>query len=259
MKQYLAKIKDTILSTFSKTPKIEIFVRHCHFSQISQHKVRYPNFTKKIAYDNLLSSIGENRVNVTYFLDAFYPSEGEHFVKLQDKHPVIEVKEGTETGSFLKLLDHVASLKCDPETIIYFLEDDYLHRDGWVDVLLEGFSIPGVDYVTLYDHKDKYFAPSYNDLQAKLFLTESCHWRTTPSTTNTFAMKYSTLMKHLDVHKEFSLNRKISADHEKFCKLNEMGATLISPIPGWSTHVERDFISPCVDWGYIIQKHAQQV
>ena len=33
----------------------------------------------------------------------------------------------------------------------YFLEDDYLHRPGWCDVLLEGFTVNNASYVTLYD------------------------------------------------------------------------------------------------------------
>ena len=40
----------------------------------------------------------------------------------------------------------------------------------------------------------------------------------------------------------------ISADHQKFCALGKRGATLISSIPGWSTHIDRDFVSPCINW-----------
>ncbi len=229
---------------FSKAPqkRIELFVRHCHFSPVSQHKGRFPNYSRKKCHDNLLATLDDS-VNVTYLLDAFYPTEEEHFIR---KYPIIEIKEGTETGSFLKLLDLLESLKLKPETIVYFLEDDYLHRPDWPKILREAFTIPGVDYATLYDHKDKYF--SYPDLTSKIYHTESCHWRTTPSTTNTYAMKYKTLLEHMPIHREFSLNRKVSDDHGKFCKLREMGATLISSIPGYSTHCEPDLASPCYDW-----------
>ncbi|HSW86041.1 MAG TPA: hypothetical protein VLG49_00920 [Rhabdochlamydiaceae bacterium] len=230
----------------STKTKVEIFVRHCHFSSISQHKIRHRGFTKQLAFENFMHSVGKD-AHATFILDTFYPSSEEHFVKKQDTYPVIEIKEGTEGGSFIRTIDYVAQLDLHPETIIYFLEDDYVHRDGWIDILREGFSIPNIDYVTLYDHKDKYL-PSYAELESKIFHTASCHWRTTPSTTNTFAVKFKTLLQHLDVHKEFSLNRKITADHAKFCKLGELGATLISSIPGWSTHMEPEFASPCTDW-----------
>jgi len=233
---------------WKKKPKIELFVRHCHFSEVSQHKNRIPGFSRQKCFENLLATQDPKRVNITLLLDTFYPSEKKHFVLEQTEIPVIEIKEGTETGSFLKLVDHVTSLKLDPETIIYFLEDDYLHRENWVNVLLEGFTIPEASYVTLYDHRDKYSLPQYHNLTSKLFITPSCHWRTTPSTTNTYAMRYQTLMEDLPIHKQFSVGRKISADHEKFIALGQKGATLISSIPGWSTHIEDKLTSPCIDW-----------
>lgn len=239
---------------FKKTPKIELFVRHCNFSEISQHKSRFPSFSRKKCYDNLLQTLDPKRVNVTFLVDTFHPSPTRHFIFNQIEYPVIEIKEGTEAGSFLKLLDLVSSKKLTPDTIIYFLEDDYLHRDGWVDILLEGFSIQEASYVTLFDHRDKYFFPQYQRLESKIYHTASCHWRTTPSTTNTYAMKYHTLKSHLSVHREFSLGRKISSDHDKFLKLNNMGASLISSIPGWSTHVETEYASPCVQWELLLSK-----
>ncbi|MBS0648171.1 MAG: hypothetical protein JSS10_02975 [Verrucomicrobia bacterium] len=239
---------------WKKKPKIELFVRHCNFSEVSQHKNRIEGFSRQKCFENLVATLDPKRVKATFLLDTFHPTENKHFLLQQTDFSVIEIHEGTETGSFLRLLDHVTSLNLDPETIVYFLEDDYLHREGWVDILLEGFSIPEASYVTLYDHRDKYFLPLYKDLTSKIFHTSSCHWRTTPSTTNTYAMKYRTLLQHLPVHRQFSLGRKISADHEKFLELGRQGATLISPIPGWSTHIELNLTSPCIDWELLFQK-----
>lgn len=194
----------------------------------------------------------EKEVDLTFFLDTFYQKEDPHFLLEQKKYPVIEIKEGSEAGSFLKMVDHVAKQGFDGDTIIYFLEDDYLHRPGWIDILKEGFTLPA-DYVTLYDHRDKYFLPNYHDLQAKIYHTQSCHWRTTPSTTNTYAMRYKTFLRDIEIHRAFSLGRKISADHEKFCLLKERGAILISSMPGWSTHAEPEFASPCFDWEEVLK------
>lgn len=238
---------------FSKTPKIEVFVRHCHFSAVSQHKNRFPHFSRYQCYKNLLQTTDPSRVNITYILDTFHPAAETHFVKNQTQYPVVEISEGSETGSFLKLLDYVMSLKLDPETIVYLLEDDYLHRPGWVDILLEGFSIPQASYITLFDHRDKYLPGHYDGLTARLFVTQNCHWRTTPSTTNTHAARLKTFLAHYDVHQNFSRHRKITADHEKFLALKEIGATLISPIPGWSTHVEPAYASPCFDWEQLLK------
>lgn len=231
---------------------IEIFVRHCNYSAVSAHKSRLAEFSKERCLSNLLSTLqDEQDVNVTFFLDTHHPEwlmEGGHFVRKQQHYPVIEFKGGSETASFLFMLEHVYNQKYSADTIIYFLEDDYLHLPHWPQILREAFQLPGVDYATLYDHKDKYFFPQYAELRSKIFHTASCHWRTTPSTTNTYAMLFKTLKKHIDLHRCYSLGRTITADHEKFCRLAEDGAVLVSSIPGFSTHAEPDFASPCTDW-----------
>lgn len=241
-----------MINFFSK-PKIQIFVRHCYFSSASHKKGRYKHFDRRKCHQNLLSSI-DGKAGLTFFLDGFYKEDTDHFLLEQKEFPIVEIKEGTEAGSFLKMIDYVTAQKFDDETIIYFLEDDYLHKEGWIKIMQEGFSLPGIDYVTLYDHRDKYFLPLYENLESKLYHTDSCHWRTTPSTTNTYAMRFKTLLKHEEIHRAFSKDRKISADHEKFCKLKEIGAVLISSIPGWATHAEPEFASPCFDWENVLKK-----
>lgn len=219
-------------------PVIYCFVRHATYSSASAHKKRPENFSYEACHENLLKT-SDSRVKFTYFLDTH--KEQDHFIKNQ----AILIKEGTEAGSFLRLLEYVEKLNLSPNTIIYFLEDDYLHREGWVDALFEAFSLE-TDYVTLYDHSDKYTA--YPKLQSKIFVTKSCHWRTTPSTTNTYAMRFSTFKQDLEIHRRFSLNRKVSSDHDKFLFLAKKGRTLISAIPGFSTHLDPEFLSPCIDW-----------
>ncbi len=214
---------------------IEVLVRHCIFSKASAHKKRPEGFSREACHHNLKQT-ADSRVHFTFFLDA--PTGGEHFIQ---KEPHILWKEGTEAGSFLRLLDYVEGLDLHPDTIIYLVEDDYLHKAGWVDILFEGFSLP-IDYVTLFDHRDKYM--HYPHLRSQIFVTSSCHWRTTPSTTNTFAARLGTLKQDIRIHRQFSQKRKITADHDKFCKLGKQGAILISSIPGWSTHAEPEFGSP---------------
>ena len=230
---------------------IEVFSRQCISSSVSQHKKRLPEFSREACYRNLIDTWDAQKGNLTFFLDTAKGSRSAHFLPHSEK--VIEIQAGTEADSFLQLLDYVEKLALAPETIVYFVEDDYLHRDGWTDVLLEGLQIPGVDYVTLYDHRDKYFFPQYAKLQSKIFATASCHWRTTPSTTNTFAARYATLMQDLSIHRRFSRGRTITADHDKFCYLRKQGRTLISSIPGWSTHAEPEYTSPIFSWDQLLK------
>jgi hypothetical protein len=252
LKSWLCKAK---MLSREKCLPIEIFVRHCHYSSVGAHKNRFSNFSRELCLNNLFSTIAEHeKINVTFFLDTFHPMREAHFLYRQSLYPIIEFKAGSEAASFLYMLEHVYRQKFPSETIIYFLEDDYIHRSSWPKVLREAFTLPGIDYVTLFDHKDKYFFPQYLDLQSKIFHTDSCHWRTTPSTTNTYAMLFKTLQRHIDIHRCFSLGRTITSDHDKFCKLTGEKAILISSLPGYSTHVEVDFASPCNDWEKILQE-----
>ena len=240
-----------------KLPPIEIFVRHCNYSAASAHKARFAGFSKERCFDNLLETLeGQTGINLTLFLDTHYPMEGAHFVHKQERYPVIEIKAGSEAASFLHMLEHVARQKFSPDTIIYFLEDDYLHKPEWPGVLREAFTLSGIHYATLFDHKDKYFFPQYAELKSKIFHTATCHWRTTPSTTNTYVMRFKTLKEHIDLHRIYSLGRTITADHDKFTKLAEEGAVLISSIPGYSTHAEPEFASPCTDWENFFSQNA---
>jgi glycosyltransferase involved in cell wall biosynthesis len=160
---------------------------------------------------------------------------------------------GSETKSFRSLFEYLKENEFDPEEIVYIVEDDYLHRPGGLDALEDVLKNTNVDYATLYDHADKYFTNYFEKFafgfKTLLFHTEKSHWRTTPSTTNTFAAKYKTLMEDLETHMKFSpTDEKTSRDHEKFHELWSNGRTLVSSVPGLSTHVENSLMSPCFDW-----------
>ena len=225
--------------------KIEVFSRHCYFSTISQHKNRFFNFSRFQCYRNLLETIDLSSANLTFILDV--AKGGVHFLNQEANHPVIKIREGTEAGAFLKLLQIVEAKNFHPDTILYFVEDDYLHQRGWVQRLFEVMELKGIDYATLYDHKDKY-TELYQKLSSKIYVTASNHWRTIPSTTQTFAVRWKTLQEDLQIHRKYSSHCSISADHQKFLALTKKGRTLVSSVPGFSTHVEVEFASPCFDW-----------
>ena len=196
----------------------------------------------------LLDDKYKDKITYTAFHDSGNGSIEDHFLNNKDVEK-ISIYGGNDAQSFLNLLNYVREQKYSDNDIIYFVEDDYLHRYGWVDVLQEGFDMIGADYYTLYDHPDKYYLPMYENLQSKVIATENIHWRTTPSTTNTYACKYGTLIKHFDIHvKHCDLVEKWTKDHVKFTELWEKGSNLMSCIPGYSTHVEGNMLSPTVDW-----------
>jgi len=147
---------------------------------------------------------------------------------------------------------------------VYFLEDDYLHLPTSMENLIEGLRT--FDYVTLYDHPDKYYPSSTSKKIIKLcscsdgiHMTGNIHWRAANSTTMTFATNRTKIKKDLIFFRLFSKglpigkyiyprwfwDRGLPRDYALwrallFCRKR----TLVSSIPGLSTHGEIEFLSP---------------
>jgi thioredoxin-related protein len=237
-----------------KNKMIRVFQRHCLFSPNSEHKGRPEWFNREKMFDSFRSTL-DNRVELTCMFDSGRGGVENHFLATKDVK-VVSLEGGNDAISFLNVLNYIKEQNYDDNDIIYFLEDDYIHRPGWVDILEEGFAYIEADYYTLYDHPDKYGPTSYpmlyDDLVSKIIATPSIHWRTIPNTTNTYACRYKTLVKHFDIHVKYcDLVEKWTKDSHKFAELWEKGSNLISCIPGYSAHVESNMLSPTVDWSKI--------
>jgi hypothetical protein len=235
---------------------IHIFQRHCNTSANSIGKQRPDWFSRERCFNNLIKTVeGRDDIELHIMFDGI--PDKDHFINKHD-YLINKYKGGTDGHSFLNVVNHIEGLPLEDDDIIYFLEDDYLHQEGWVDIMLEAFTMMNPEYDTLYDHRDKYENPGYQKLQSKVIATTSVHWRTTPSTTNTYACKVRTFKKHLDIHKEYcDLEKGYTRDHDKFLRLWNEGSNLVSSIPGFSTHVETIFLSPVVNWenySYIYSK-----
>jgi len=223
---------------------IRIFQRHCKFSSNSANKQRPEWFDREKIFDTLMESIANTQVKYTAFYDT--ANGKDHFIYDKDVD-IVETHAGGEAKSFTNLLNYVSNKSFDDQDIIYFIEDDYAHINGWVDILQEGVDQIGADYYTLYDHPDKYHLPMYETLQSKIITAGSSYWRTTPSTTCTFACKFETLKKYLDIHLQFC-SGDYTRDHDMFQHLWSIGSNLISCMPGFSAHVEANMLSPYIDW-----------
>jgi hypothetical protein len=223
---------------------IEVFLRHCYTSKVNLSGANRPDWwDKEKVFENFKNTLDPETTNYTIIFDECYGKQDDTFLKDEE---VVTINCGKESESFCKTLDHILSQNYDDDTIIYFLEDDYVHRPEWGKVLMDGFILP-THYVTLYDHGDKY-QEMYKDFMSKVLITKYSHWMPTPSTTNTFAVKFKTLKEDYKIQKKWSTNYEPSADHAKFIELNQRGRNLISSIPGYSTHCHSQFLSPCIDW-----------
>ena len=226
--------------------KIEVFLRHCYYSALKYSTQNRPEWwDKEQVFKNFKKTLNPETTNYTIIYDKHYGERKETFLKNEEN--VYEIDCGKESKSFCETVNYILSQNFDDDTIIYFLEDDYVHRPDWDKILIDGFNLP-VEYVTLYDHGDKY-QEMYKEFMTKVLHTKLSHWMPTPSTTNTFATKFKTLKYDRDIHIKYSTGYEPSFDHGKFLELHGVyKRTLISSIPGYSTHCHEEFLSPCVDW-----------
>jgi hypothetical protein len=193
----------------------------------------------------------DERVEYTAFHDSGNGEIKDHFLQNKNVNKISE-KGGSGAQTFVNLLNHVIKQDYNDNDIIYFLEDDYLHKPGWINVLLDGFKYINADYYTLYDHPNKYYPELIDKFSTSLFVTPTAHWRTTMSTTNTYACEFKTLKKHFNIHiQHCDLEAKWVKDHDKFTHLWNIGSNLISCVPGYSSHIEENMLSPITDWSQI--------
>lgn len=214
-------------------------------------KVKLPNATKRHCLENFLTEFPSEIVHL--YADKVKPETLEWLKSLGCR--VTETSSKGNSLSFLNVVEEALKLP-DSETV-YFVEDDYLHLPNSFTVLEEGLRM--ADYVSLYDHPDKYlprqlggnpFVEYDGGEVTKVYLSKTAHWKLTNSTTMTFATKVSILREDYEVWKRHCQDN-IPHDFDAFIELREKGRSLITPIPGYSTHCETKWTSPLTDWDTI--------
>ena len=172
--------------------------------------------------------------------------------KYVTRNCILYTEKGNGAATFNLALDE--ALTYDDDEIVYFIENDYLHKPGSQKIIQEAFEL-GASFVSLYDHPDKYIGPDKGGNpycnggaeDTRVYKTDSVHWKITNSTTMTFAAKVSTLKAN-----EAILRKHTSGTHpndfQMFLELREANELLITPIPGYSTHGETAWLSPFTNW-----------
>lgn len=166
-----------------------------------------------------------------------------------DKKIVKIVSIGSGAGTFNLAMRIAKSF--DDNDIVYFLENDYIHKELALPALKSAFEFKRkIDYVTLYDHpyhySDDFIMSSFN-MKSFVLCNDYGYWKKSPSTTMTFACKISTLKKDYRIFNRWT-SKKHAFDIEIFIELARKKRILISPIPGYSTHGETEYLSKFVNW-----------
>jgi hypothetical protein len=223
-------------------------------SDAGNQKQKLDFASKKHCFENCLKVFGKDSISV--FADNCLPRT----IEMINDFGLTPVESQFGNALSWKKTARFALDNFGKEESVYFVEDDYLHLENALKVLEEGLQI--ADYVSLYDHPDKYkdgenpFVDGGGEA-SKVFLTTSSHWKTTNSTTMTFATKVQTLIDDWSVWLEFT-SEGFPNDFGAFQRLCGIGnwenrifgnrRTLITCIPARSTHTEKDYVSPLVHW-----------
>jgi hypothetical protein len=175
--------------------------------------------------------------------------------KYIDPANILKVSVGHGAGTFNLALDKALTYADDE--IVYFIENDYLHKQGSSDILKQGIDL-GAAFVSLSDHPDKYLDPSLGGNPycegggepTRIYLSDSCHWKITNSTTMTFASKVATLKRVESILRKWTTGT-YPDDFKMFLELREQNELLITSIPGYSTHGETRWLAPLTNWEHI--------
>ena len=171
-------------------------------------------------------------------------------------YPKIETIESTlgNSQSFMQVVDF-ALRDLGKKELVYLVEDDYLHQVNSAEAIRSGLlhiENDKADYVTLYDHPDKY-TKEYNFGEiTKVIMKGGLHWKFTVSTTMTFATRVETLEQDYKCWEKSCSYNNIPRDHEAFVDLGRSNRKLITSIPGLSTHTDIKNISPGYKWKTLI-------
>jgi len=237
---------------------INIFYRHVHIKHDGRsrdpHKQRPVWFSHEKCFENLIKTIDnsplKHHITLTIIYDGSIEEYNNDFISEYCKIPRIYpvqvkiVEAGSNVKSWRVALEQAILAPIEENSFLYFLENDYLHTMGWIEKTIELIgSNSKFDYLSLYDHKDKYIYPMYSELKSQLFVTTSHHWRTTPSTCGTFLVRRKTLIE------DFEIWYSEIQDHFAFTELIETRKRiLLSPLPGLSTHCMAGYLSPVINW-----------
>ena len=222
-------------------------------SDAGYKKIKAPYINNENCLKNFVNNflIGDTSY-ITVIADNVSTATTEMIHKYIPKKCIEFCSLGSGAQTFNLALD--MALKLYDNEIVYFVENDYIHRQKSKQILEEGFEL-GSSYVCLYDHVDKYInaTDGGNPLienggeVTKVFLSKSCHWKLTNSTTMSFASKVKTLKRTESILRKYTTGT-YPQDMNMFFELRDAGETLISPMPAYSTHGDLVWMAPLINW-----------
>jgi FkbM family methyltransferase len=203
--------------------------------------------------ENAIKTFPTNKFNWYIIADNTSAQTNQEIKDTASDALVQHVSIGHGAGTFNLALNYALTLPDDD--IVYFLENDYIHRKGSYQVLIAAMKYLNPSFISLYDHPDKYMDPNYGGNMycsggaedTRVYLANDTHWKITNSTTMTFATTVKTLKRVENILRKWT-NTNHPHDFQMFIDLRNEGEILITPIPSYSTHGETQWLAPGIDW-----------
>lgn len=218
-------------------------------------KDRPPYYSKMLCLQSFLRAYERvrHRASITFVNDGPMPDDRLAIMETWGK--IVSFPGLGNSPSYRETLAMAVALPDD--ALVYFAEDDYLYTEPALEKLLDAFdTLPEVDYVTLFDHLDRYTRRDDSRRgYSRIFLAGGLHWRTVESTCMTFGARASKLKRDAWIHRlctipktprDRTIWRCAQGEKEFFWKFPKR--TLIGPIPSLATHMDPEGLAPNVDW-----------
>ncbi len=163
-------------------------------------------------------------------------------------------------GSYRRAVDLALDRARGEDDLAYLSEDDYLFLpEAFSGLLGAAASLPEADYLSLYDHPDRYRRTDDADRgRARVYAAGDRHWRSAESTCLSFAVRPAALSEDAPLHRR-AARAEIPDDRGLWRRLQGLGGRrllragrtrrlLVTPLPALATHLEREHLAPMVDW-----------
>jgi hypothetical protein len=219
-------------------------------------------YSAKTCFLNFIEKFVPKNYEMTVIIDN---CEKENIIFVEDlckkyEYNYLITNDGNSIG-FLNTCK--LALNNSEDTINYFIEADYIHRQNSRFALFDIFNnFAQDDYVSLYDHPDKYYPYFYNtninmilrgyceieeykNFKSEIYYLKSGWWRTTPTTCCTFACGTTNLKNNIH-HIENCLNHDKPNDWILWKNLLSENKKLFTPIPSYSGHTV--LMPTGIDW-----------
>jgi hypothetical protein len=271
-----------------KSSRYDLAVAYRIYPKVSKIPAVFPDDKLQLArfcVNSFRASLGDLRVKLFVLLDNCPAEYDTIFTDCFDRADVefIRLNGVGNQATFSRQIDIL--LRQEDAEVVYFAEDDYFYLPGQFARMLEFLKQnPDADFLSAYDHPD-YYQLLLHQCPHEIRDSQAGHWRTAATTCLTFLTTKKTLAATRKIFETYgamnwdasiwmSLTKQsLFYPYRTWSWFRERAAKpmmwnmvtsawsfgwrqiffgrrrkLWVPVPGIATHMEKDFLSPGVDW-----------